>query len=164
MPLEPQDQRHLEAARGYTQLGMYEDATAELETIDPFCRALPEVLEVRLEIYRAMSRWDLMQVVAKSLAQYDPRDPAPVISLAYATRRAESLAAAKSILEQALERHPNEPIVHYNLACYECQSGKLDEAKRHLQRAFELQPQCRGMALEDPDLEPLWDTLKLQFP
>ena len=48
---------------------------------------------------------------------------------------------------------------HFNLACYDCQLGQLDDAKLWLQRAFELKPQFRLKSLEDDDLEPLWDSL-----
>jgi hypothetical protein len=37
MPLEREDQQYLQAAQGYTALGMYADATVELEQIDAFC-------------------------------------------------------------------------------------------------------------------------------
>ena len=49
--------------------------------------------------------------------------------------------------------------MHYNLACYECQLGRLAEAKRWLVAAFELgnPRQTKLMALDDPDLRPLWD-------
>ena len=46
--------------------------------------------------------------------------------------------------------------MRYNLACYECQLGNLDRAKRWLEKAFEL-GDARNMklaALDDPDLEP----------
>jgi hypothetical protein len=46
MPLENTDRSHLRAAHGYIALGMFEEANAELEEIDPFCRHLPEVLTV----------------------------------------------------------------------------------------------------------------------
>ncbi len=65
---------------------------------------------------------------------------------AYATRRAESIEAAKLILLEALERHPEVTVVHYNLACYECQSGSVPLAKGHLKLAFKLAPQYRLMA------------------
>jgi hypothetical protein len=51
MPLEGPDRLHLRAACGYVELGMFEEANAELEEIDPFCRHLPEVLLARLAIY-----------------------------------------------------------------------------------------------------------------
>ena len=67
MPLEGPDQLHLRAAHGYIELGMFEDANAELEEIDPFCRHLPEVLLARLAIYHGLEKWELLAVVAKKL-------------------------------------------------------------------------------------------------
>jgi hypothetical protein len=40
MPVEGPYQLHLRAAIGYIELGMFEEANAELEEIDPFCRTL----------------------------------------------------------------------------------------------------------------------------
>jgi hypothetical protein len=37
--------------------------------------------------------------------------------------------------------------------------GSLDRAKEHLKRATEIDARFRLMALEDPDLEPLWASL-----
>jgi predicted Zn-dependent protease len=129
MPLERDDQRYLTAAEGFTELGMCVDASEELEKIDPFCRQLPEVLVVRMRIYSTLQKWDLMQAVAKKLVEYDPDEVPPWISLAYATRRIESIDAAKKILLEALTRHTKEPVFHFNLACYECQLGDLTAAK-----------------------------------
>src|SRR5690349_15878532 len=135
MPLEPIDQKHLSAAEGFAQLGMYLDADAELDNIDPYCRATPEVLAVRLEIYSGLQKWELMQVVAEKLANYDPANAQWAIAFAYATRRAESIEAAREILLTALRSHPGEPTIRYNLACYECQLGNLPVAKEHLMQA-----------------------------
>ena len=54
-------------------------------------------------------------------------------------------------------RRPGEPILHYNLACYDCQLGGSGKAR--LAHAFKLAPKCRLMALDDDDLAPLWDSL-----
>ena len=67
--------------------------------------------------------------MAKCLLNHDPAEVQWSISLAYATRRAESIEAAKVILLEAVERHPKEPILHYNLTCYECQLGEVEVAK-----------------------------------
>ena len=47
--LNPQDLKHLIAAQGYTELGMFQDADEEIENIDPEVRDLPEILVMRLE-------------------------------------------------------------------------------------------------------------------
>lgn len=153
------DQRHITAAQGYVELGMFLDANAELEEIDSDLRAAPEVLAVRLGIYTGLKKWELMQVVAKSLVNHDPDEVQWSISLAYATRRAESIDAAKVILLEAVERHPKEPVLHYNLACYECQLGDVEVAKARLQHALKLEPRMRLMALDDEDLRAVWDAL-----
>ena len=72
MPLEPPDQQHWQAAVGYVELGMFAEADSELDKIDPFCRALPEVLAVRLPIYRGLKKWELMQQIAKRLKEFEP--------------------------------------------------------------------------------------------
>ena len=50
MPLSTEDLKHLTAAQGFTELGMFLDANAELEEIDAEVRHFPEVLEVRVRI------------------------------------------------------------------------------------------------------------------
>ena len=39
MPLEPPDQQYWQAAVGYVELGMFQEANDQLENIDPFNRA-----------------------------------------------------------------------------------------------------------------------------
>jgi tetratricopeptide (TPR) repeat protein len=163
MPLNPPDSQYLRAAHGYLELEMYSEAVAELNNIDPVCLAAPEVLSVRLSVYAGLQDWGMMQSVAKRLSSQDPKNAQWVISAAYATRRAESITAAKSILTKALELHPEEPAIHYNLACYECQLGNLSDAKKHLMQATKASVKLRAMVLDDPDLEPLWtETARLE--
>ena len=136
MPLVENDLKHLTAAQGYVSLGMFDDAHSELEEIDPEVRHLPEVLEVRVLIYRALKKWELMQVVAKQLALHDPEEPQWTVSWAFATRRADSIEQARIILVNAIERMPNVAIFHYNLACYLCQLGELERARTTLHRVL----------------------------
>jgi tetratricopeptide (TPR) repeat protein len=83
-----------------------------------------------------------------------------VVSYAYATRRAESIAAAKEILLNAEAKFPKEAIIKYNLACYFCQTEDIETAKNYLKKAFEIDPSWRSSALEDEDLKPLWDSMR----
>ena len=125
MPLEQPDRQHWQAAAGYVELGMFLEADTELDKIDPFNRAAPEVLALRLAIYRGLEKWELMQEIAKRLADFQPDDILWTISLAYATRRAESIQAAKEVLLNAEPKFPKEPAIKYNLACYFCQTGDI---------------------------------------
>ena len=58
---------------------------------------------------------------------------------------------------RVVDKFPDDAIMRYNLACYECQLGRLEQAKKWLEKAFEIgdSEKIRLMAL-DPDLEPLW--------
>jgi tetratricopeptide (TPR) repeat protein len=159
MPLEPENQRLLTAAEGFLELDMPLDANNEIESMAPEVRHVPEVLAVRVGIYRALEVWPLMQTVAKQLALHAPDDPDWTVAWAYATRRTDSLESARLILVNAAERLPGVAVFHFNLACYAAQLGELDRAKASLSRAIELQPGYRQQALEDEDLRPIWETL-----
>jgi tetratricopeptide (TPR) repeat protein len=157
--LDPEDQRRLEVAEGYADLGMFLDALAELDAIAPESRDKPEVLAARVPIYAKLEKWELMQTVARRLVIGEPEHVEWIVSLAYATRRTETIEAAKTMLLDAVERHPSAAILHYNLACYECQLGQIEVAKARLGHAFRLDANLRALALEDEDLERLWDSL-----
>src|SRR3954451_9959063 len=129
MPLEFPDRQYCEAAIGYTELGMFEDANAELENVDPFNRTTPEVLSIRAAIYHGTKKWDLLEVVARQLTRLEPENVQWVVSLAYATRRAVSIESAREILLAAEAHFPKEPVIPFNLACYYCQLGKQNTAK-----------------------------------
>jgi tetratricopeptide (TPR) repeat protein len=135
------------------------DANDQLEKIDPFNRAAPEVLAVRLAIYHGLKKWELMREIAKRLADFQPNDIQWITSFAYATRRAESIRAAKEILLNAEPKFPKEAIIKYNLACYLCQMGDIQIAKNYLKKVFEIDSNWRTAALEDEDLRSLWDSL-----
>jgi hypothetical protein len=100
-----------------------------------------------------------MREVSKRLAEFHPNDVQWTVSLAYATRRADSIQAAKEILLNAELKFPKEAIIKYNLACYWCQLGEIENAKNYLQKTFEIDLNWRKAALDDEDLRPLWDSL-----
>jgi tetratricopeptide (TPR) repeat protein len=159
VPLEPPDQQFFEAACGYVQLGMFREGNEQLEKIDPFLRAAPEVLALRIDIYQGLEKWELMAELSKRLMEFQSDDPQWPVSFAYATRRANSIEAAKEILLNAERKFPNEAVIKYNLACYECVAGNLGTAKEYLKKCFEIGSDWKVQALEDEDLQPLWNDL-----
>src|SRR4029077_10037224 len=96
------DFRHLLAAEGYSELGMYPEADEELREITPGFQASARVLALRLCVYAGQRRWGEMQIVAKDLAERNPDDIQWTIWFAYAAGRTDSIQAAKSILNHAL--------------------------------------------------------------
>jgi tetratricopeptide (TPR) repeat protein len=154
------DQRHLAAAQGWLGLGDWLAANEELEQITPDIRAHPAVVSLRYEVYAAGRKWDGAAEVARALVDALPERPEFWINLAYSTRRKPGggIPQAKEILTEARVKFPKQHQIAFNLACYECQLGNLELAIRHLEEAIDLagKRDIRQMALDDPDLEPLW--------
>ncbi|MEI6396380.1 MAG: hypothetical protein WCT12_35400 [Verrucomicrobiota bacterium] len=63
-----------------------------------------------------------------------------------------------NVLLPVVDRFPKEHIIRYNLACYACQLGNLKQVRDWLKKAIKLAntKDVKLMALNDPDLEPLW--------
>ncbi len=70
--------------------------------------------------------------------------------------------AAKENLLRVVDKFPKDAMMRYNLACYTAQLDDLKAAWQWLEKAFELgdAKKLKLMALEDPDLQPLWDALQ----
>jgi Tfp pilus assembly protein PilF len=55
-----------------------------------------------------------------------------------------------------VKRFPQEATIHFNLACYACKQGRLEEARGGLKTAIELEPAFKEASLEDEDLKEIW--------
>jgi Flp pilus assembly protein TadD len=153
-------QRHVLAASGYRELGMFDDAARALEEVDPEDRARIEVLGARVDCYMAAKNWRMAAEVAGHLIEVEPENAGWWINLAYAIRRADSVEKGEALLLRARKLHPHNAIIAFNLACYACVMGRPEEAKAHLEHAIALDAKIRTLALHDEDLKPLWDWLK----
>jgi uncharacterized Ntn-hydrolase superfamily protein len=60
-----------------------------------------------------------------------------------------------AILRDALARHGDDPVLLYDLACFESLAGDTEEALAHVTRSLELDPQLRPGAAVDSDFEAL---------
>jgi tetratricopeptide (TPR) repeat protein len=68
---------------------------------------------------------------------------------------------AVETVAEGLDRYPDNPALLYNLACYEAQGGRADDAVAHVFRAIELDPRLRDVAANDTDLDPIRGELAL---
>jgi len=162
--LEPPDKHHLNAAAGWLGLGNLTEARHELAQVDPAHQLHPDVLEVRWLICAEEERWPEALEVARALLQTAPDRHSGWVHQAYALRRVPEggVKSAWHALLPAFDRFPTESIISYNLSCYACQLGQLDAARVWFKRAMVIgknQP-IKQMALEEPDLEPLWEEIR----
>jgi predicted Zn-dependent protease len=143
----------------FRPLGLNLDANAELEEITADVRHLPEVLKVRFVIYSALEKWELAETVAERLVAAERDKPLWHLSLATAICRTRGMEQAASILRIAVEDLPREASLQYHLAQYECLPGDLVEARARLATAFRLDGKLRLQALDEPNLNPLWESI-----
>jgi uncharacterized Ntn-hydrolase superfamily protein len=64
-------------------------------------------------------------------------------------------AQGAGVLRAALERHGEDPVLLYDLACFESLAGDTEEAVAHVGRSLALDPQLAAGAAVDSDLEAL---------
>ena len=161
--LPPEDLHRLRAAEGWLELGDSPEANAELDNITPALRAHPAVLAVRWQIEAKAGRWDQAHEIARALTELVPEECSVWVWRAYAVRRMAGggIEQARELLRGMVEKFPREWVLPYNLACYACQLGHVEQARDWLQKALALgnARALKLMALEDPDLEPLWKDL-----
>lgn len=156
MPLSPTDQLHLNTAAGLLQIGESMDAWTELERITPLNRAKTEVLNVRLAVCRALNKWELGEEVARTLIAREPHNIMHVVALAEVMGHCEGPVAAAAVYEFAIDRFPDFAPLRISLAVELVKAGQVDDAKRVLKTAFELDPDLRLVALDHPGLNAIW--------
>jgi len=159
--LQPPDSFHLQAAQGWFELGNLVEAAKELEQITPELHGHPDVLVVRVRLAEAAGQWEHVAEVARKIAEALPDNHFGWFMLAYALHELKRTKEAREILVSVAAKFPEEFLMRYNLACYECQLGRLEQARDWLEKAFALGDPMKMTlaALEDRDLEPLWSKL-----
>jgi len=147
--------RRLSYAKGYLELGMVAEAATELDRITPPESQGLDVLAIRLAVLQEQKNWPALSALAGQVVRRTPAEAGAWVTWAYATRRADSLAAAERILLEAEQHHPAEATIQFNLGCYACQRGELALARRRVDRAIALDPKFTRAAATDPDLAAL---------
>ena len=155
--MDPRDAFRLRAAEGYLELGMLSDAETELAAVGSGTCARAAALALRAELASRRQDWTAMRSAAEAWLTLRPQDAGALVSLAFATRRTTGLDAARAILREAETLHPGDILIRYNLACYACTAGDLDEARTRLDKVFAQESAYVRIAREDADLTVLKD-------
>lgn len=110
---------------------MFVDANSELGEIDAEIRLEPEGVQVSVQVYHALKKWELMQTVSKSRRSTTRMTQIGRFHGHMRPLRADSIEQARVILVNAIERTPNVAIFHFHLARCIYQLGELEEPRRH---------------------------------
>ncbi len=154
--------RKLRYARGYIELGLFNEAADELEGIEYADRFHPDVMAARIEVHLAAKQWAMVVDTACDLARKAPTIEVAWIHWAYALRELDRIAEAKAVLIEAEPRHgKSSALLHYNLACYHCLLEERREARKELKTAFAMDPELRSVARDDSDLKAIVSELDL---
>ena len=156
MKITPQTDRTLQAAQGYFELGMLEDALAELDTLPADLQEGAAVLQMRLFIHMREKRWGQALEISRTFCRVQPEETLGFIHAAFCLHELRRTAEAKALLLAGPAALLGEATYHYNLGCYDAALGNIEEAQGHLRTSFRLDGKFREYARTDPDLRPVW--------
>ena len=149
-------EKHLAYATGYIALELHAEAHAELAHLSPELLEEPAALAVRIELAMSERNWQEVVMRSGELVNHDATVERPWITWAYALRELRLIADAQETLTAGARLIDNpSPLVAYNLACYACLLGELDEARHLLASVYARDKKWREIARNDPDLAAL---------
>ncbi len=149
-------ERTLEAAQGYSELGMTAESLDELDRLPPEMLDHPGVLELRLTVLMRARRWTDALAAGRRLCEIRPQAPIGFIHAAYCLHELRETKLAREVLLAGPASLVKEATYHYNMACYECVLGNEEAALASLEVSFKLDRKYRVYARDDADLAPLF--------
>ena len=156
--MTPENEKLVEVAMGYFELGMLDEAMTELGPLPGQERF--SVLSLWSLALRVSERWPEMLSLSRKMIELYPAEPECWVSLADATRNSVSLQAGLELLKTARGHFPGDDHILFQIGCYCCQLGRLDEARTAVRAAVSSNRVWAKIALQDRDLIPLWSELK----
>ena len=152
-------EQKVRAAEGYAELGMLQDALAQLDELEPEHQGRLEILRMRVEIVLRNRDWQEGLQLCLRICSVHPDEPSGYIHAAVCLHELGKTLEAKQTLLEGPAGLLDEPVYYYNLACYETVLGNLPQAKVYLRASFRLNKSFRELAKCDPDLQRIRDEL-----
>ena len=149
----------IEAAHGFHELGLHHDAWTVLDDLAPDYKAHPLVVLLRLDILIALDRWDDVVALGTGACRQWPIIDGFFLKTATALIELHDHQKAKLLLVAGPDSLQQKAIYWYDLACCQCKTGELEEAKKSLTECFNREEELRMRALYDSDLERIWESL-----
>lgn len=152
---ESQAQRLLDEAEGYRILGAHAEALRRIEEVEGAGGLPVEAAFARGEYHRDRGEFSLGRDAFRRVLMARASDVEATVGLGWCEKRLGNVQGAVQAYLEAVSRHPNEPILSYNLACYLSLLGQREESLEMLERAVRLRPAFRTEARAEADFDPV---------
>lgn len=105
------------------------------------------------EALRALGEWESALVPLERAADGPRGRVEAAMGLGWCFKRLGRIADAISVLRRAIEANPDQPVLHYNLACYHSVAGDVAAAIEHLTRAITMDGRFRDLTGTERDFD-----------
>jgi Flp pilus assembly protein TadD len=143
----------LRAAAGWLELGLADEALAELAMLPAEAQVLRAPLEIKLAAQMERGQWNIASETARLLCLKAEDEPEFFLRAAYCLHETGDTLAARDQLLRGPKKLFEIPVFHYNLACYLWTLGDADRAREHLTRAVSMDRDFLDSARCDRDLQ-----------
>ncbi len=150
-----QVRKKLDEAEGYLMLDLPRRSLQILESQPDWLNMQFEACLLKGEALGSLNRYrDALRhlEVAAALRQGNSR---VALALGWCYKRTNRLAQAIDSLERAIREHPDEALLHYNLACYWSLAANTPKALEALTLALELDPRLHALVTKEADFDSL---------
>jgi len=161
-----QIQRLLDEAEGYLMIDLPRRSLQILDSRSDWSSMPFEANLLRGEVLRNLNRCREALKPLEIAASLRPGDTRVALALGWCYKRTNRLAQAIDALQRAIHVHADDPLLHYNVACYWSLAGNCSKAVDALTFALELDPDLRSLIAEESDFDqirgnPAFDRLVL---
>ena len=167
--LVPESRVILRRASGYLELGelllegeaaappsacrLFRRALAELTQLAEADLADPAAALLEGESLRALGEWEAALPPLTRAAHATPAHLEAWLGIGWCLKRLDRLREAIGALAEGLEAFPDQPVLHYNLACYHSLAGNVPAAIDHLTRAIAIDDRFRDLTGHERDFD-----------
>jgi hypothetical protein len=142
----------LQAATGWLELGIADEALAELESLPIEARTQRAALELKLAAQMINQSWNSAADTARLLCLKAADEPVFFLRAAFCLHETGDTLAACNWLLRGPKTLFEMAVFHYNLACYLWTLGEAKRARSHLKQAITMDESFLEAAREDRDL------------
>jgi tetratricopeptide (TPR) repeat protein len=150
-----QIRKQLDEAEGYLMLDLPQRSLEILDSRPDWSEMQFEANVLKGEALQSLKQYREALRPLEIAAALRPSDVRVALALGWCYKRTNRLAQAIDSLHCALREHPEQSLLHYNLACYWSLAGNGSKALDELALALGLDPDLRSLIGDESDFDGL---------